>query len=114
MLLVLVFVSGALSGFFVGRGQTIRHKGEDPTREEILDRWEYECQLDPEQKSAFDRIFREYHPRFATVKKTIEPELAIIRSEVHDKLRTTLQGEQGPRFEAYWNERSRQRDAKLR
>ena len=114
-LLLLVFVSGALSGFFVGRGQLTRHKGDAPTREEVLDRWEYECHLDAGQKASFERIMKESHAKVALLKKAFDEErVAPIRSDVRTNLRGVLREEQKPLFDAYCKERDRQRDESMR
>jgi hypothetical protein len=114
-LLVLVFVSGALSGFFVGRGQLTRHMGDAPTREEVLARWAYECHLDPDQKATFEGIMKESHTRVAALKKAFDEEkVAPIRSDVRAKLRAVLRDEQKPLFDAYCKERDRQRDESMR
>jgi hypothetical protein len=114
ILLVIAFVSGALSGFFVGRSQAVHHQGDLPSRDEILDRFVDECGLDHEQRATFQRIFDENHPRFVTVKMSIEPALAALRSEVRVTLRETLREDQKRRFDAYCAERDRQRDANMR
>ncbi len=115
ILLLLVFVSGALSGFFVGRGQMTRHKGDAPTRDEVLDRWEYECHLDPEQKASFKRIMQESHAKVAVMKKAFDEEkIAPIRSDVRTTLRGVLREEQKALFDAYCKERDRQRDESMR
>jgi|SRR5271155_1578947 len=114
ILLAIVFTSGALSGFFVGRSQAVHHKGDLPSREEILDRFTHEVGLDSEQAATFDRIFTQSHQRFVTVKMKVEPELAVIRSDVRAQLRATLRSDQKPLFDAYCDLRDRQRDASMR
>jgi hypothetical protein len=115
LIFVIVFASGALSGFFFGRGQTSRPStGDMPSRKEILDRFQREVGLDAEQRASFDRIVDANHARFVAVKLRVEPDLAVLRSDVRTQLRAVLRDQQKPLFDAYCRERDRQRDESMR
>jgi hypothetical protein len=114
LVFVLVFVSGSLSGFFFGRGQAPHPAGDIPSRKEILDRFQREVGLDSEQRATFEHIVESNHARFVTVKSRVEPDLAVIRSDVRAQLRGVLRDQQKPLFDAYCRERDRQRDESMR
>lgn len=115
LVLAVVFASGGVSGFFVGRSQAVRRPGELPTREEVLEAFVREVGLDSEQKKVFEQIFNMNHPRFVAIKSRVEPELAAVRSDVRAQLRATLRDDQQKaRFDAYCNLRDRQRDESMR
>jgi hypothetical protein len=111
---VVVFVSGALSGFFVGRAQPAPRSTDLPRWKDTLEAYDREVGLDAGQRASFEKIFTANHPRFNTVKRTIEPELATLRSDVRTQLRAVLREEQRPRFDQYCSKRDRQRDESMR
>jgi hypothetical protein len=111
---VVVFVSGAASGYFVGRSQVTPRTGDVPNRREVLEAFVREVGLDPEQRASFEKVFDTNHSRFVSVKLRVEPELAALRSEVRTHLRGLLRDEQKPRFDQYCNKRDRQRDENMR
>ncbi len=110
---MIVFASGAATGFIVGRSQA-PPSGDLPTRSDVLDAFEREVGLDADQKATFKKIFDTNHPRFREIKLRSESELAPIRSEVRAQLRAVLREDQKPRFDSYCNKRDRQRDESMR
>lgn len=110
---VVVFASGGLSGFFIGRSQPAR-SGEIPNRKEVLEAFTREVGLDPVQRASYEKIFETNHSRFVTVKLRVEPELAALRSDVRTQLRAVLRDEQKQRFDEYCGKRDRQRDESMR
>ena len=110
-LALLMFVSGAASGFAVGRSDLLVRRGGDiPTRREMLDACAREVGLDAVQRARFDQISDANHERFVKVRARIEPDLAEIRSDVRAQMRVVLTDDgQRSRFDAFFQRRDKQR-----
>ncbi|HZV00057.1 MAG TPA: hypothetical protein VFF73_25295 [Planctomycetota bacterium] len=113
LLALLAFASGGASGYFVGRGQA-RPMGEIPSRRETIDAFERAVGLDVGQCAQAEKILDEYHPRFSKIKMTIEPDLAILRSEVRTQIATILREDQKDRYHAWCVKHDAQRDANIK
>ncbi len=111
---VVVFASGASTGYLVGRSQPAPRSNDLPRWKDALEAYDREVSLDAAQRAAFEKVFIANHPRFSTVKLKIEPELAVLRSEVRTQLRTILRDEQRTRFDQYCIKRDKQRDESMR
>jgi hypothetical protein len=108
LLVLIAFASGAASGgLFVARTAPPIPVG--ARGRQTLDEIMREVQPTDPQREQIARLIDEYHPRYAAVRARIEPEVAVIRSELRSKIRASLDAEQAARFDDYCRRRDEQR-----
>lgn len=109
-LLVLIgFVSGALSATCVWKRVPARSPTDIASRTEHLDALAEEIALDAQQRARLREISDRSHQDVVRLQTGFAPALAAIRSDVRSQIRAMLTREQQSRFEAYCARRDAQR-----
>ena len=108
--LVAMFVASVgVSSFILGRNAPVRRATDIPTRQEVIDAMAEEVGLDEGQRRSVREIQDRYHDQLLKLQKTVEPDIARIRSEVRADTRKLLNPEQQWRFDVYCERRDHQR-----
>jgi hypothetical protein len=110
-LVILAFASGGASGFVVGRSAlATRGAVEVQTWDDVLAGLTRECGLSADQRTKFDQIRNQYHPRAVAVKQSFAGDLATIRSDVRGAMRAILDDGQKRLFDDWCRRRDASRE----
>lgn len=110
LVLVGVFLLGALTGAGVTRALTIRavhkmmHGSEAPEARVMVWVLDRKLGLSKEQRAAVETVVRRHHPEIVAARRKIAPEVLAIRKTQRDEIRALLTPEQQPRFDALADE----------